>query len=313
MKDQSLLALCSGASVMYLRKLGITVAAASLVVGCGMSPTTQQTSDADVAPIVAHQKMSPTMVSRSEISRLNPTAAQRAWMAAGNYPRLPAKVVNMSTLPLDAPSDFAGEPVVVGGPMIESKMSDEEAIAAAANAEVNAPRTGMQTLEDGSDNLDVNNEGNGKGSGKKGPKLRAVIDSIGAEDCCVDDVPYSATVPPDPDLAVGPDHIIAVVNVSFEIYDKEGNVLRPATSFGTLFDGAEPIFGACQGSFTFDPDVIYDESIGQYIIGVDGGGAFFCIGITTDGDPMGNWNTYSFFTSTPGFGAFSKALTAWQP
>jgi hypothetical protein len=240
--------------------------------------------------------MSPTMVSRSEISRLSLTEAQRASISAGDYPRLSAKVVDMNSLALDAPSDFAGEAVVVGGPMIESKMSDEEAIAAAANAELNAPRTGMQTLADGSDNLAVNNNGKGKGGGKKGPTLRAVIDSIGAEDCCVDDVPFGATVPPDPDLAVGPDHIIAVVNVSFEIYDKEGNVLRPATSYGTLFAGVNP-FGACEGSFPFDPDVIYDESIGQYIIGVDGGAVFYCIGITTDGDPMGNWNLYSFFAS----------------
>ena len=304
MKHQSLLARCSGASFTYLKKFGVTVAAASLVVGCSTAPTTQQTSDADFTPVAAHKGMSPTMFSRSEISRLNPTEEQRAWMAAGNYPRLSAKVVNVSALPLDAPSDFAGEAVVVGGTMIESKLSEDEIKAAIANAQENAPRTGMQTLADGSDNLAVNNEGNGKGSGKKGPKLNAVIDSIGAEDCCVDDVPFGATVPPDPDIAVGPDHIIAVVNVSFEIYDKEGNVLRPATSYGTLFADAEPVFGACEGAFPFDPDVIYDESIGQFIIGVDGGGAFYCIGITTDGDPTGNWNVYSFFATTPDFAEF---------
>jgi hypothetical protein len=303
MKLRSLLALCPGAGITHLKKLGVTLAVASLVVGCSMSPTTPQTSQADSVKISGAKRMSPTMVSRSEISRFNPTDEQRAMLRSGDFANLSAKVVDMNSLPVNGPADFTGEAVVVGGPMIESKMSDEEAAAAAANAELNAPGTGMQVLADGSDNLAVNNEGNGKGSGKKGPKLRAVIDSIGAEDCCVDDVPYSATVPPDPDIAVGPDHVIAVVNVSFEIYDKEGNVLRPATSYGTLFAGVNP-FGACEGPFTFDPDVIYDESIGQYIIGVDGGGAFYCIGITTDGDPTGTWNLYSFFASSPGFVEF---------
>ena len=297
MKDQSIFALFSGASGMYLRKLGVTVAAASLVVGCGTSPTTQQTSDADVASISEQKRMSPTIMSRKEIRQVNPTAAQRVTLSAGDYSSLNAKVVDMGSLPLDAPADFLGEAVVVGGKMIESKMSDDEAIAAAKNAQINAPRTGMQKLADGSDNLAVNNEGNGKGSGKKGPKLGAVIDSIGAEDCCVDDVTFAATVPPDPDLAVGPDHIIAVVNVSFKIYNKEGEVLRPATSFGTLFAGVEQVFGACEGNGPFDPDVIYDESTGQFIIGVDGDGIFYCIGITTDSDPMGNWNVYAFFAS----------------
>ncbi len=33
-------------------------------------------------------------------------------------------------------------------------------------------------------------------------------------------------IPPDPHLAVGPNHIIAAVNSRFTIYDKEGNVLK---------------------------------------------------------------------------------------
>jgi len=236
--------------------------------------------------------LKPVLASTSEIRRLELSPEQWNAVRSGAVPST-AVVRNMSEVTPMAQAATGGEPIVVGGEFLESKMSEDEMRAARDFAKANAPGGRVQTLEDGSDNLGVNNNGKGKGEGKKGPKLRAVIDSIGAEDCCVDDVPFSATVPPDPDMAAGPDHLVAVVNVSFEIYDKEGNVLQPATSYGTLFQGVNP-FGACEGSFPFDPDVVYDESTGQFIIGVDGGGAFYCIGITADGDPMGDWNLYSF-------------------
>lgn len=296
MEKQSLLALRPDASSSFLKKLSVTAVTAIIAAGCSTSPVTQQANEASATRIAPTERLMPTVVSRSQIRKSNPTTEQRAAMMSGSHAGLSARRIDMASL-ADAPASAGGDAVAVGGSMIESKMSDEEVQAAIANAMQNAPATGMQTLADGSDNLAVNNEGKGRGRGKPGPKLRAVIDSIGGEDCCVDDVPFTATVPPDPDLAVGPDHIIAVVNVAFEIYDKKGNVLRPATSFGTLFAGVEPIIGACEGSGPFDPDVIYDESIGQYIMGVDGAGFFYCIGITTDGDPMGDWNLYAFFAT----------------
>ena len=84
MKLRSLLALCPGASVTYLKKLGITLATASLIVGCSTSPTNQQTSEADLAPVTTAKRMTPTVVSRKEIRRVSPTAAQRATLAAGD-------------------------------------------------------------------------------------------------------------------------------------------------------------------------------------------------------------------------------------
>ncbi|NUM47604.1 MAG: hypothetical protein HUU38_23115, partial [Anaerolineales bacterium] len=42
------------------------------------------------------------------------------------------------------------------------------------------------------------------------------------------------SVPPDPEMAAGPNHLISAVNVSFEIYDKAGNTLVAATTLDSL-------------------------------------------------------------------------------
>ena len=39
-------------------------------------------------------------------------------------------------------------------------------------------------------------------------------------------------VPPDPELAVGPDHVIAVVNIAVAIYDKAGELLVDDIRYG---------------------------------------------------------------------------------
>jgi len=288
-----------------MKKIYLLIIAFSLTVAVGCS-TTRSTDGNTDSVAIQKKSMAPVLASTSQIRALHPTESQLAALANGEYPVTEAKVVNMANIPTrdDLATSAAGGPIVVGGEFIESPMSDDAVRAARAFAEANAPGGRIQALADGSDDLGSNNNGAGGGIGKKGPTLRKVIDSIGAEDCCVDDVPFTATVPPDPDMAAGPDHLIAVVNVSFEIYDKEGNVLKSASSYGSLFDGVEPMFNACAGPNPFDPDVVYDESTGQFILGVDGGGAFYCIGITTDGDPMGDWNLYAFWTIPMDFSEF---------
>jgi hypothetical protein len=167
---------------------------------------------------------------------------------------------------------------VSGGARIESPWQDERVDAAIAAAAKSAPKKGMQKLRTGS-------------RGNSGPKVKTSFDAIGAENCCVDPVPFTATVPPDPDIAVGPEHVIVVVNVTFAIYDKDGNELQPPTAFSDFFAGVDP---ACDPGGPFDPDVVFDESTGQFILGVDGDGTDYCIAITTEGDPLGTWNRFAF-------------------
>ncbi len=104
----------------------------------------------------------------------------------------------------------------------------------------------------------------------------------------------SSSIPPDPELTAGSDHVISVVNAFFEIHQKNGTVAQAATTFGSFFSGV----AGCTG--LFDPNVLYDESTGRYILGVDQGGVGYCIAVSQTSDPTGLWNAYRFVTATGG-------------
>ena len=100
---------------------------------------------------------------------------------------------------------------------------------------------------------------------------------------------YAGWVPPDPELAVGPNHIIAVVNASFAIYNKSGGTLVAPTTFVNFFN---PI---CTGTL-FDPNVVYDEAANRYIMAVDDDGVNYCAAVSQTANPTGAWWVYVFPT-----------------
>jgi len=176
---------------------------------------------------------------------------------------------------------------VRGGARIESRFTDEEVAAAEKAARKQKKSANVQNLD-----------GSSKPVGQK-PMLEAEFNGIDAADCC-DDVPFTATVPPDPDIAVGPNHVIVVVNVAFEIYDKAGNSLTGGpVGFSQFFDpsiGTDPT-AACpaySGRGVFDPDVVYDAANDRFILGIDLAGTDYCMAVSQTGDPTGAWNRYSF-------------------
>ena len=189
---------------------------------------------------------------------------------------------------------------VRGGRRIESKFSDAEVEAAQEAARNQGVSSEVQNID-----------GSEKPVGPK-PKLRSSFDAIDASDCCTG-TGFAATVPPDPDMAAGPDHLVVVVNTAFEVFDTDGNSLTGAIQFATFFDptrgGTDPgagtptpgctafafQFGA-QRSAVFDPDVVYDEDNDRFVVGIDGGGSTFCVAATATGDPTGAWNRYGFPT-----------------
>ena len=120
------------------------------------------------------------------------------------------------------------------------------------------------------------------------PALGASFESLKYTECCGG----GGNVPPDPELAVGPNHVIAVVNVAFEIYNKSGATLVGPTTFASFMAGN----ANCTG--VFDPNAIYDEEAGRYILGIDADGFYYCIAVSQTGDPTGNWNLYAFPTAT---------------
>jgi hypothetical protein len=120
------------------------------------------------------------------------------------------------------------------------------------------------------------------------PALGVNFDSIDYNGCCGG----GGNVPPDPELTVGPNHIIAVVNVALEIYDKSGNVLVGPTTFDSFMSANSNCTGV------FDPNAIYDESADRYILGIDADGSGYCLAVSQTGDPTGSWNIYYFATAS---------------
>ena len=261
--------------------VGAALFATGAVIAFGSLQQNQQPADT----VAEQTRLRPAMTAPPEVIKRNQQDPNRTIRVSGDqtvYSGTAASRVVMSNLPDPAtvttiPADD-GTVRVAGGAQIESPMSDDAVAAAIANAAINAPKEGMQKLRLGS-------------RGNSGPKIKSSFDAIGAENCCNDPVPFTATVPPDPDIAVGPDHVIVVVNVSFAIYDKGGNALLPPTPFSSFFAGVDP---ACGPGGPFDPDVVFDESTGQFILGVDGNGTDYCIAMTTGGDPLGEWNRFAF-------------------
>jgi hypothetical protein len=100
-------------------------------------------------------------------------------------------------------------------------------------------------------------------------------------------------VPPDPEIAAGPDHLIVGVNTVFAIYNKSGATLRAPTEFSALMGS-----NASCDSGLFDPNVIYDESADRFILGMDGAGDYYCLAVTATGNPLGTWRIYAVPTAS---------------
>ena len=119
-----------------------------------------------------------------------------------------------------------------------------------------------------------------------GPTVLTGFDSIDSNECCGG----GTVVPPDPEMAAGPSHLIAVVNLALEVYDKSGNSLAGPVTYGTFF---APLGATCSTG-GFDPNVLYDESTDRFYIGVDGDGDSYCLAVSQTSDATGAYWLYNF-------------------
>jgi hypothetical protein len=127
--------------------------------------------------------------------------------------------------------------------------------------------------------------------------------------------------PPDPTLAVGPDHVVATVNMQIAFYSKAG-----VQQFSLpLNDTGNPGFFETVGArgFTFDPKCFYDHGAGRFVVmapEVYSGTqeAYICIAVSDDSDPNGVWYKYrtdavlnvngiNYWWDYPGFGFDGQA------
>lgn len=99
---------------------------------------------------------------------------------------------------------------------------------------------------------------------------------------------FTGSVPPDPDLAVGPNHIVGVVNSDIAFFNKNGTKTFQQDSI-QFFQG----LGA--GSFQFDPKVFWDRINRRFVIvflELTGEVSKGLIAVSDDENPNGTWNRY---------------------
>jgi len=118
-----------------------------------------------------------------------------------------------------------------------------------------------------------------------------------------DAIPNTVWNPPDPSLAVGPDHVVVTVNMAVAFYDKDGNEEFSANLDST---GTPGFFEDVNcGDFTFDPKCFYDPHAERFVVlaleqyGYDE--SWITIAVSDDSDPNGVWykyRTWSVVTNT---------------
>ncbi len=111
--------------------------------------------------------------------------------------------------------------------------------------------------------------------------------------------------PPDTMGEVGPNHYVQMVNVSFAIYDKSGNVLVADTTFTDLFAGSG--LSACSSQNNGDPVVLWDSMADRWLLSqfaVDTSPEHMCIAISQTSDPTGAYYLYEF--EVPAFPDYFK-------
>ena len=102
--------------------------------------------------------------------------------------------------------------------------------------------------------------------------------------------------PPDPNGAVGPNNVVTMANLHFQIFDKSGNSLFGPAANNTLWAG---FGGPCQTENAGDPVVLYDQLADRWILTqfTSGGPTFFeCVAVSQTNDPTGSYFRYAIST-----------------
>ena len=106
--------------------------------------------------------------------------------------------------------------------------------------------------------------------------------------------------PSDNSLAVGPNHIVQIVNSRLAVFDRTGKVLRGPVATNTIFAG---FGGPCEIRNNGDAVVRYDQLAGRWLIVMPIFGRIpdrveepysMCYAVSTGPDPLGQYYRYEF-------------------
>jgi hypothetical protein len=108
----------------------------------------------------------------------------------------------------------------------------------------------------------------------------------------------SGVSPPDPNGDVGPNHIVTMSNLHFQIFNKTGTSVFGPAATNTLWAG---FGGPCQTENAGDPVVLYDPISNRWMLSQftsAGPSYFFCVAISTTPDPTGTYYRYAISTGS---------------
>jgi len=113
------------------------------------------------------------------------------------------------------------------------------------------------------------------------------------------------SAPPDTNGAVGPNHIVEIVNTDFAVFSKTGTALFGPVPINTLWSG---FGGRCATENDGDPVVVYDRIADRWIISqfqVTVTPFQQCVAVSATPDPTGSYFRYAF-SYTDGFPDYPK-------
>jgi hypothetical protein len=113
------------------------------------------------------------------------------------------------------------------------------------------------------------------------------------------------SAPPDNNGAVGPNHVVEIVNTDFAVFSKTGTPVFGPVPINTLWSG---FGGGCQANNDGDPVVSYDRIADRWILSqfqVTNTPFQQCVAVSTGPDPTGSYFRYAF-SYTDGFPDYPK-------
>ncbi len=101
-----------------------------------------------------------------------------------------------------------------------------------------------------------------------------------------------SSFPLDCNGAVGPNHFMQTINLTYTIYNKSGTKLAGPTNLNAIFSGVTG--SSCNDG---DPIIMYDENADRWFFSefsLCGSNDYMLIAVSTTNDPTGTWYKYSF-------------------
>src|SRR5579875_728868 len=105
----------------------------------------------------------------------------------------------------------------------------------------------------------------------------------------------AGAIPPDPNIAVGPNHIVQVVNSQIAVFTKGGSIYSGyPKSLSSLWSA---MGGPCATNNAGDPVVQYDRAANRFVVtqlGSLNSPYSQCFAVSASGDPTGSYYLYSY-------------------